>query len=73
LGTRTPFQKTIGECIRRHRKRAGLTQEALAERAGLHPVYVGELERGEETASVAALIRIARALGVRLADLVEEV
>jgi DNA-binding XRE family transcriptional regulator len=65
-------QKMIGEAIRRFRKRARLSQEALAERADLHPVYLGELERGEETASVAALLRIAKAAKVRLRDLVHE-
>jgi transcriptional regulator with XRE-family HTH domain len=66
-------QKIIGEAIRRFRKRAGLSQEKLAEKADLHPVYVGELERGEEAASVNALVRVARALGVRLRDLVNDV
>lgn len=65
-------QQIIGETIRRFRKRAELSQEKLAEKADLHPVYVGELERGEETASVAALIRIAKALGIRVRDLVED-
>ena len=65
-------QKIIGETIRRFRKIAKLSQEELAEKAELHPVYVGELERGEETASVAALMRIATALGVRVRDLVDE-
>lgn len=59
--------------MRKYRRNAGLTQEQLAEAADLHPVYIGELERGEETASVLALIRIAKALGVRLFDLVENV
>jgi transcriptional regulator with XRE-family HTH domain len=49
-----------------------LSQEELAEKADLHPVYIGELERGEETASVSALIRISKALGVRVRDLVDE-
>jgi len=44
----------------------------LAEQADLHPVYVGELERGKETVSVFALMRIAKALGVRVRDLVDE-
>ena len=65
-------QKIIGEAIRRFRKRAKLSQEKLAEKADLHPVYVGELERGEESASVFALMRIAKALGVRVRDLVDE-
>ena len=50
-----------------------MTQEKLAEKADLHPVYVGEVERGEQTASVEALVRIAKAVGVRLRDLVADV
>lgn len=49
------------------------TQEQLAEMADLHPVYVGELERGEQTASVRALIRIADVLNTRLRVLVKDV
>ena len=64
--------KIIGEAIRRFRKRAKLTQEELAEKAELHPVYIGELERGEESASISALMRIAKPLGVRVRDLVNE-
>jgi len=66
-------QQIIGEAIRRYRKQAGLNQEKLAEKANLHPVYLGEVERGEEAASVHALVRIAKALGVRLRDLVADV
>ena len=65
--------KIIGEAVRKYRKQAGLTQERLAEKAELHPVYVGELERGEESASVEALIRIAKALNIKLRDIVEDV
>lgn len=66
-------RKLIGEAVRIYRKRAGLTQERLAEKADLHPVYVGEVERGEQTVSVYALMRIARALGVRVCDLVADI
>lgn len=38
--------ETFGALLRRHRLRAGLTQEALAERAGLSPRGVIHLERG---------------------------
>lgn len=65
--------KTIGEAIRQFRKAAGMSQEKLAERADLHPVYVGEVERGEEAASINALVRIAKALRVKVRDLVEKV
>ena len=48
----------------------GFTQELLAEKADLHPVYVGNVERGCENISVDSLQRIAKALKVGLADLV---
>jgi len=71
----TPLRerKAIGETIRKYRKRAELTQEKLAEKADLHPVYIGEVERGEQTVSVFALMKIAKVLGVRVRDLVEEI
>jgi transcriptional regulator with XRE-family HTH domain len=55
----------IGEAVLRHRKRAGLSQEALAEKADIHPNYVGRIERGECSATVAILLRLAKALGIR--------
>jgi transcriptional regulator with XRE-family HTH domain len=70
---RLPHQIKIGETMRMHRKAAELTQEKLAEKAGLHPVYLGQVERGEQAISVYALVRIAKALKVRVRDLVAEV
>lgn len=63
----------IGESIRHHRKQAEMSQEYLAEKAELHPVYIGKVERGEQWVSLHALLRIAKALKVRLRDLVAEV
>jgi transcriptional regulator with XRE-family HTH domain len=62
--------KALGREIRRHRKQAKLSQEQLAERAGLHRNYVGYLERGERNSSATTLFQIARALGIGLAELV---
>ena len=64
-------RKIIGEAIREFRKQARMSQEELAERADLHPVYVGKVERGEQWISLHALLRVAEALGVRLRDLVD--
>lgn len=71
----TPLRerRIIGEAVRKYRKRADLTQEELAEKADLHPVYLGEIERGEQTVSIFALMKIAKALRVRVRDLVREI
>jgi transcriptional regulator with XRE-family HTH domain len=66
-------RKILGEAIRRARKNAGLTQERLAERAELHPNYIGEVERAEKTISVDALVRIAHAVKVPTAHLLADV
>lgn len=54
----------LGRVIRAHRLAAGLSQEGLAERAGLHWTYVSQVERGRRNLSVDALRRIGAALGV---------
>ena len=63
----------LGETIRLCRKEQRLSQEALAEKADLHHNYVGELERGEKAATVDTLFKIAKALGVKVRDLVVDV
>ncbi|HEX3174588.1 MAG TPA: helix-turn-helix transcriptional regulator [Solirubrobacterales bacterium] len=46
------------------RRRAKLSQEALAVRASLHRTAVGQLERGERVARVDTLIKLAGSLGI---------
>jgi transcriptional regulator with XRE-family HTH domain len=60
----------VGAEIRKKRRRSGLTQEKLAEKADLHPNYLGRVERGEEYFSLLALRKIAKALNVRVRNLV---
>lgn len=64
--------KILGDAIRKYRDRVGMSQETLAEKADLHPVYIGKIERGEQWVSLHALLRVAKALGVRVRDLVKE-
>jgi transcriptional regulator with XRE-family HTH domain len=71
--SRSDYRVILGTAIREERKRAGLSQEKLAEKAELHPNYMGRVERGEEHVSLAALRRIARALKVRVAELVKDI
>ena len=65
-------RKLLGGGIRRYRHLAGLTQEKLAERVDLNPVYLGQIERGYKVPTVDVLLRIARALNVRLRDIVRD-
>ena len=55
--------------LRRKRHDQQMTQEELAERAGLSARYVGVIERGDVSASVTVLGQIAEALGVEPGDL----
>lgn len=66
------YRVILGTAIREQRTRLGYTQEQLAERADLHPNYLGRVERGEEHISLAALRRVATALNVRVRDLVAD-
>ena len=62
----------LGGTIRAYRKQAGLSQEKLAEKAELHPVYISAVERGAKNISVDTLIRITKVLGIRVRDLVND-
>jgi transcriptional regulator with XRE-family HTH domain len=56
--------------LRAARKARGVSQEALADAAGLHRTYVGSVERGERNVSIDNMERLAAAIGVELATLV---
>ena len=66
-------RRILGQNIRAARDAADLTQEQLAEKAGLSVVFVSLLENGWRTASIEALLAIAKASKVKLEDLVRGV
>ena len=64
--------KTIGQRIRNYRTKARISQEKLAEMAGCHPTYIGQLERGEKNATIESIERIAATLNVPLSKLFDK-
>jgi transcriptional regulator with XRE-family HTH domain len=66
------ISKRFGIAVRKHRTAAGITQEILAERAGLHATYVGMVERGIRNPTLDVAARIAKALKVELPLLIGE-
>ncbi len=62
-------RKELGGNVRAFRKKARLSQETLAEKAEVHPVYISQVERGTKAVSVEALWKLARALRVLMSAL----
>ena len=69
---RSPEHAALGWAIRQLRSEAGISQEGLAARSGLHRTYVGGIERGERNVSFANLLKLAEALGVRPSELLAQ-
>ena len=72
MPVRQHHRRLLGESVRSRRKAASLTQEKLAERAGLSTIFISRVERGKESPSMDSLVKIAGALKARVRDLVEK-
>ncbi len=55
------------------RHEAGLSQEELANRCGLHRTYVGAVERGERNPTLISMLAICRGLGIKLSALLKTI
>lgn len=62
-------QRAFGTAVKRHRKKLGLSQETLADRAHLHRTYLGSVERGERNVSLKNIVLIASALRISPSEL----
>jgi transcriptional regulator with XRE-family HTH domain len=63
------INKEVGFNIRRIREERGFSQEKLVALADLHRAYVGQIERGEKNIGLKNLEKIAKALNVKIKDL----
>jgi len=65
------IQVVVGERVAVLRKQKGLTQDQLAERAGLNRVHLYRLETGRQSMTLRTLQIIAEALDVKISDIVD--
>lgn len=59
----------FGERVKSLRRSRGMSQEQLAELAGVHRTYIGMIERAEKNITLVNIQKIARAFGISVADI----
>jgi XRE family transcriptional regulator, regulator of sulfur utilization len=69
---RRPEAEKFGAIVRTLREERGLTQDQLAERAGVSTTYIGFIERGDNVPTLTIILQIASALKVRSSELLRE-
>lgn len=69
---RSPSLVTLGWAIRNVRSAKGVSQEQLALQADVDRSYLGRIERGENNAAILTLEKVARALGISVAKLMQK-
>lgn len=70
MNVKSPELLSLGKAIRKVREEQGYSQDKFALELDLGRSYYGSLERGEINASVMTLVKITRALGVELKDVI---
>ena len=66
-----PILHIFGTNVQKYRKERQLSQEKLAELAGLHRTYIGMIERAEKNITLCNIEKIAKALNIEIKDLLE--
>jgi transcriptional regulator with XRE-family HTH domain len=62
-------QERFGANLRRSRRDAGLTQEALRDRTGVHMTEISRLENGVKDPQLTTIVRLATGLGIPAGEL----
>ncbi len=63
----------FGNKVREERRKRGYSQEQFADLAGVHRTYIGMIERAEKNITLESIGKIARALDVKIAVLLQNV
>lgn len=66
-----PILQIFAHNVQQQRKAKGLSQEKLAEMAGVHRTYIGMIERSEKNITLLNMEKIAKALDVGIAELLK--
>jgi transcriptional regulator with XRE-family HTH domain len=66
---RADIRERFGFAVKGRREELGLTQEDLAEAAGIHRTYLSDVERGSRNLSLVNIERLALGLGLRISEL----
>jgi transcriptional regulator with XRE-family HTH domain len=66
------LRAAFGDRLRKLREERGWSQEILAEKSDLHFTYISQIERGSRNPGLNSLGSLAKALGMRLPDLVKD-
>ena len=69
---KTRARKLFARRVRELRLERGLSQDELADAAGLHRTYIGTVERGEQSIGIDNVEKIAKALKVAISELFRE-
>ena len=74
MDERLPNQilKALGQRIRELRKDQGYSQEAFADKCGVHRTFMGTIERGESNLSFQNILKVAITLGISLSTLLQD-
>ena len=70
---RMTMELALGREIKKAREVLQQSQEALAFEAGIHRTYVSLLERGKKSPTLAVIVRLATALGIKPSELLRRV
>ena len=71
--SRQAICERFGFAVKARREELELTQEDLAEKAGIHRTYLSDIERGSRNVSLLNIERIAAALGIPISELFQRV
>jgi transcriptional regulator with XRE-family HTH domain len=66
---KTPSQIRLGKAVKHVRTQVGMTQEQVANKVDMHATYISDIERGARNPSWEAIARLARGMGVGVAEI----